>query len=69
MQFHIKDRVKNGKTIRLGKGNANFSKLFNNLRKIRYNGNLILQTARSKNNQHMNEIKINLKYLEQFHNA
>jgi len=66
---HIKDRVKNGKTIRLGKGNANFSKLFNNLRKMRYKGNLILQTARSKNNQHMNEIKINLKYLEQFHNA
>lgn len=64
---HIKDRVKNGKTIRLGKGNAKFSKLFNNLRKIRYKGNLILQTARSKNNQHMNEIKINLKYLKQFH--
>ena len=66
--IHIKDRVKNGKTIRLGKGNVNFLKLFNNLRKIRYQKNLILQTARSKNNQHMNEIKINLNYLRKFHN-
>ena len=67
--IHIKDRVKNGKTIRLGKGNANFFKLFNNLKKIRYKKNLILQTARSENNQHMNEIKINLKYLSQFNNV
>ncbi len=64
--IHIKDRVKNGKTIRLGQGNTNFSKLFKNLRKIRYKKTLILQTARSKNNQHMKEIKINLNYLKQF---
>jgi hexulose-6-phosphate isomerase len=67
--IHIKDRAKNGKTVRLGKGNANFFKLFNNLKKIVYKKNLILQTARSKNNQHMSEVKINLKYLNQFHNV
>ena len=66
LNIHIKDRIKNGKTIRLGKGNANFSKFFKNLRKIRYKKNLILQSARSKTNQHMNEIKINLDYLKQF---
>ena len=64
--IHIKDRVKNGKTIRLGQGNANFLKFFKNLKKIRYKETLILQTARSKNNQHMSEIKINLNYLRQF---
>lgn len=64
--IHIKDRVKNGKTIRLGQGNANFLKFFKNLRKIRYKKNLILQSARSKTNEHMREIKINLNYLKQF---
>ena len=67
--IHIKDRVKNGSTVRLGKGNANFFKLFYNLKKIKYNGNLILQTARSKKNQHMNEVKKNLTFLNQFQDA
>ena len=67
--IHIKDRIKNGKTIRLGEGNANFFKLFTHLRMIRYKNNLILQTARSKCNQHVNEIKVNLKFLSQFDNA
>lgn len=66
--IHIKDRLKNGKTIRLGEGNANFKKLFKNLKKIRYRNDLILQTARSKTNHHMNEIRINLNYLKKFHN-
>ena len=66
---HIKDRLKYGKTVRLGHGNANFLKLFKNLKKIKYSRELILQTARSKNNRHLDEIKINLKYLKKFHNA
>lgn len=66
---HIKDRIKHGKTIRLGNGNANFLKLFKNLKKIKYSQDLILQTARSKSNQHMEEIKINLDYLKKFHNV
>ncbi len=66
---HIKDRLKFGKTVRLGNGNVNFLKLFKNLKKIKYEKNLILQTARSKTNKHMDEIKINLKFLKRFHNA
>lgn len=65
--IHIKDRVKNGKTVRLGQGNANFVDLYKNLRKINYNGNLILQTARSKINKDLEEIKINLAFLKKFH--
>ncbi len=67
--IHIKDRIKFGKTVRLGKGNANFSKLFKNLKKMKYKKNIILQTARSKQNQHMKEININLNFLKSFHNA
>ena len=66
---HIKDRLKYGKTVRLGNGNANFLKLFKNLKKIKYNRELILQTARSKNDRHIEEIKINLNYLKKFHNV
>ncbi len=66
---HIKDRIKYGKSVRLGNGNANFLKLFKNLKKIKYNQPLILQTARSKNNRHVEEIKINLNYLKKIHNA
>ena len=66
--IHIKDRIKHGNTIRLGNGNTNFNKLYKNLKKLKYKRNLILQTARSKNNQHMNEIKINLNYLSSIHN-
>lgn len=66
---HIKDRIKYGKTVRLGNGNANFLKLFKNLKKIKYNQPLILQTARSKNNRHIEEIRINLNYLKKIQNA
>ena len=67
--IHIKDRLKNGSTIRLGNGDANFVKLFYNLKKMKYKNNLILQTARSKKNQHMNEIKKNLSFLNKFHDV
>ena len=60
--IHIKDRVKNGKSVRLGKGNANFIDLYKNLRKINYNGNLILQTARSKINKELEEVKKILRF-------
>ena len=66
--IHIKDRQKFGKTVRLGNGNVNFSKLFKNIKLLKYQGNLILQTARSVNNKHLEEIKINLNYLKKLHN-
>lgn len=66
--IHIKDRERFGKTVRLGKGNANFKKLFQNLKKINYNGNLIMQTARSANDNHLKELMINLKYIKQIQN-
>ena len=63
---HIKDRHFKGTTVRLGKGDADFHKVFTNLKKIKYNGNFILQTARAKKGQHKKEISINLNYLKKW---
>ena len=59
--IHIKDRLIGGETVPLGKGNTNFESIFKNLISINYQGNLILQTARSNNNKHafvLNKYKI-----------
>ena len=61
--IHIKDRLLNGGTVRLGKGNWNYKRFFK-LIKNRYNGNFILQTARSKNNNDLKELLINKKFFE-----
>jgi len=61
--IHIKDRILNGKTVRLGKGNWDYKKFFK-LIKGKYKGNFILQTARSLNNKHVEEITINKKFFE-----
>ena len=61
--IHIKDRVKFGPTIRLGNGNWNYKKFFNFIKKSKYKGFFILQTARSKNKEHERELNINRKFL------
>lgn len=43
---HIKDRIKGGGTVPLGKGDANFRELFECLRKVNYYRDYILQVAR-----------------------
>ena len=62
--IHIKDRYFRAHTVRLGKGDFDFKKFFLYLKKIKYNKNLILQTARAKNN--IKEILINKKFIENF---
>ncbi len=59
--IHIKDRVLNGNTVRLGNGNWNYKKFFKFI-KVNYKGNFILQTARSLSNNHLDEILINRKF-------
>jgi len=63
---HIKDRKKYGNTVKLGNGNANFSLIFKLLKKIRYNGYLILQTARSESGNELKNISNNIKFLDQY---
>lgn len=62
--IHIKDRRFKGTTVRLGHGNADFKFFFSFLKKIKYSKNLILQTARAKNN--VLEIKKNIKFLKKY---
>jgi hexulose-6-phosphate isomerase len=62
--IHIKDRMYNGNTVRLGEGNANFNKFFKNLKKYKYDNMLIYQTARSNNNNDIYEIKKNMLFIK-----
>ena len=64
INIHIKDRKLYGSTVRLGLGNTNFNKVLKNINKINYQGNLILQTARSKNGEHFKELEINLNFVK-----
>ena len=64
---HIKDRIYMGNSVKLGQGNADFKKIFSLFSKIRYKGNYILQTARSKNNiNHEKELIHNLKKVKKW---
>ena len=65
--IHIKDRVYNGNTVRLGNGDADFKKLFKNLKKYKYRNMLIFQTARSKVKDDVGEMKKNLKFIKKFY--
>ena len=42
MNVHVKDRILNGATVPLGKGNANFDFVFCELKKISYKGNFYI---------------------------
>ena len=65
--IHIKDRLKRGKTVRLGSGNVNFNKFFKLIKKINYKGALIMQTARAiKKGDDFNELKTNLRFIKKF---
>ena len=66
INVHIKDRILNGTTVRLGNGNADFEEVFNCFKSINYKDNFILQTARSKNNQHFEELSINISFIKKF---
>ena len=48
INVHVKDRKLNGTTVPLGEGDADFLEIFRLLHEENYQGNLILQTARSK---------------------
>jgi L-ribulose-5-phosphate 3-epimerase len=52
VNVHIKDRVRNGTTVPLGTGNANFEAVFAALGRLHYAGNYILQTARAADGNH-----------------
>ena len=62
--IHIKDKNSRGLSVRLGRGKVNFKKNFYYLKKLKYKGFFSLQTARSKFNNHIEEIKNNFEFLK-----
>lgn len=57
INVHIKDRPLGGTTVPLGEGDTNFPLIFRMLKEHDYHGNLILQTARAKDNDHSSVLK------------
>lgn len=52
VNVHVKDRLLGGTTVPLKTGAAHFDVVFTELAKVSYQGNFILQTARSTDNNH-----------------
>ena len=53
LNVHVKDRVRNGTTVPLGQGNADFNTVYSLLKSHSYDANYILQTARATEDQHL----------------
>ena len=62
--IHLKDRNSKGLSKRFGKGDTNFVKIINFLKKKNYKGNLIFQSALPANKDPMYEINYNLKFIK-----
>lgn len=61
--IHIKDRVRNGGTVPLGTGDADFPAFFAALKTVHYQGDFILQVAREKPGDEVALAKRNLAWL------
>jgi hexulose-6-phosphate isomerase len=61
--IHIKDRLRNGGTVPLGSGAADFSALFKALEQVSYVGDFVLQVARETPGQEVALAQRNLSWL------
>ena len=66
INVHVKDRVLGGTTVRLGCGDADFSTVTKYLQNIEYNGNYIMQTARSIEGEHFEELSKNIFFFQKY---
>lgn len=63
---HIKDRLLGGPTVALGTGSTDFSSVFNGLNKLAYSGDYVLQVARGKTGDEVNNIQRTMDFVGQF---
>ena len=61
--IHIKDRRRNGSTVPLGSGSANFSALFEALKQFGYSDDFVLQVARETPGEEVSLAQRNLAWL------
>ena len=66
INVHVKDRIRGGSTVKLGCGNAQFGKVVKNLKLIEYEGNYIMQTARSHEGNHLEEMNQNIEFFTEY---
>jgi hexulose-6-phosphate isomerase len=60
---HVKDRLRGGTTVPLGRGNADLPAFFAGLRTIGYGGDIILQVARGESGREVEWARQNLAYV------
>jgi hexulose-6-phosphate isomerase len=58
INVHVKDRTLGGMTVPLGRGNADFPRVFRCLNDSGYVGNLIMQTARAGDSNHVEVLEV-----------
>ncbi len=68
VNVHVKDRPLGGSTVPLSEGSLQLKKVLSELKKSKYSGNYILQTARAKNNDHVVELIKNRKFFLECYN-
>lgn len=56
LNIHIKDRLLGGTSVPLGEGHTDFPNLFREIKRLDFPLNLILQTARAKDDSHKQKI-------------
>lgn len=64
--IQIKDRVRGGTTVDLGKGSTDFNKLFQSLKEATYRGNFILQSARGIEGQEAENIAKHISFVKEY---
>ena len=64
INVHVKDRLIGGTSVHFGTGNTDFNAYLRELKNIGYSGNYILQSQRSVNNQHLDELRYCKNYVE-----
>mgnify|MGYP003650023720 FL=1 len=65
---HLKDRTYDANTVDPGTGDTNFKLIFNELKKIGYNGIYTIQTARGNDGDEVSTIMDHKKYFEELYN-
>ena len=63
---HIKDRKLHGTTMVLGTGSADFNKVFSSLKRIGYDGSILLQAARGEDGDEENNIADQLGFVKRY---
>jgi L-ribulose-5-phosphate 3-epimerase len=66
---HLKDRTYDAVTVPPGTGDTDFKLIFKKLKKIGYNGNYTIQTARGESGREMKTIAQHKKYFQELYNG